>query len=79
MLNKVINFLYNFDVIGQNPKLYIFNKERYKSVFSLVLSLFMIIISTVFIIYSFINYIINERPNVVYTKLMIIMKKEKYI
>ena len=68
MLNKFINFLYYFDQIGPNPKLYIFNKKRSKSIFSLILSLFIIIISTVFILYSFINYIINGRQNIVYTK-----------
>ena len=68
MLNKFINFLYYYDQIGPNPKLYIFNKRRYKSIFSLILSIFIIIISTVFILYSFINYIINERPSIIYTK-----------
>ena len=68
MLDKTITFLYNFDIIGPNPKLYIFNKERYQSVFSLVISLVILIISIAFILYSLIDYIKNDRPNVVYSK-----------
>ena len=68
MLNKVINFLYYFDIIGPIPKLYIFNKERYQSIFSLVLSLLIMILTISFILYSLINYIENDRPTVVYSK-----------
>ena len=68
MFDKAINFIYNFDVIGPTPKLYIFNKERYQSIFSLILSILIIILSLIFIIYSIINYIENDRPNVVYSK-----------
>ena len=68
MLDKTITFLYNFDIIGPNPKLYIFNKERYQSVFSLVISLVILILSIAFILYSLIDYIKNDRPNVVYSK-----------
>ena len=68
MLNKVINFLYNFDIIGPSPKLYIFNKERYQSIFSLILSVLIIFLTIIFILYSLINYIENERPTVLYSK-----------
>ena len=68
MLNKVINFLYNFDIIGPSPKLYIFNKERYQSIFSLILSVLIILATIIFILYSLINYIENERPTVLYSK-----------
>ena len=68
MLDKFINFIYNFDVIGPSPKLYIFNKERYKNIFSLIISFIIIIVALIFIIYSLVNYIKNERPNVVYSK-----------
>ena len=37
MFDKIINFIYNFDVIGPSPKLYIFNKEKYKNIFSLII------------------------------------------
>ena len=68
MFDKAINFIYNFDIIGPTPKLYIFNKERYQSIFSLILSILIIILSLIFIIYTIINYIENDRPNVVYSK-----------
>ena len=68
MLNKILNFLYNFDIIGPTPKLFIFNKERYQSIFSLVLSLIIVLVSIVFILYSLINYIQHDRPTVVYSK-----------
>ena len=68
MLQKAVNFIYNFDIIGPSPKLYIFNKERYQSFFSLIFSLLIIIVSIVFILYSIVNYIINDRPTVIYSK-----------
>ena len=68
MLNKITNFIYNFDVLGPSPKLYIFNKERYQSVFSLIISILIILMSIIFILYSLIDYITNDKPTVVYSK-----------
>ena len=68
MSNKVLDFIYNFDVIGPSPKLFIFKKERYQNIFSLVISITIILASLAFILYSFINYIKKDRPNVVYSK-----------
>ena len=68
MLQKARNFIYNFDIIGPSPKLYIFNKETYQTVFSLILSMLIIISSFIYILYSFVDYIQNNRPNVVYSK-----------
>ena len=68
MLQKARNFIYNFDIIGPNPKLYIFNKETYQTVFSLILSMLIIISSFIYILYSVVDYIQNNRPNVVYSK-----------
>ena len=78
MLDKVINFIYNFDVIGPSPKLYIFNKEKYKNIFSLIISFIIIIVALIFIIYSLVNYIENERPNVVYSKSNDIEEERKF-
>ena len=52
MLEKISNFIYYFDIIGPSPKLYIFNKETYKSVFSLIFSLLLILLSFIYILYS---------------------------
>ena len=68
MLQKTVNFIYNFDIIGPSPKLYIFNKETYQTVFSLILSMLIIISSFIYILYSVVDYIQNNRPNVVYSK-----------
>ena len=68
MIDKIINCLFSLDVIGPTPKLYIFNKERYQSLFSLIISLVIIFVSIIFILYSLINYIKNERPTVLYSK-----------
>ena len=68
MLQKAVNFIYNFDIIGPSPKLYIFNKETYQTVFSLVFSILIIILSFIHILYSVIDYIQNNRPNVLYSK-----------
>ena len=68
MLNKFISIIYNLDVIGPSPKLYIFNKERYQNIFSLIISFIIILIAFIFIIYSLVIYIKYERPNVVYSK-----------
>ena len=68
MLDRTLAFLYNFDIIGPIPKLYIFNKERYQSIFSLSISLLIIALSLVFILYSLIDFVKNERPTVIYSK-----------
>ena len=68
MLNKFINFIYNFDIIGPCPKLYVFKKERYQNILSLILSIIIILVSLIFILYSVINYVQNDRPTVVYSK-----------
>ena len=78
MFDKIINFIYNFDVIGPSPKLYIFNKEKYKNIFSLIISFIIIIVALIFIIYSLVNYIENERPNVVYSKSNDIEEERKF-
>ena len=57
MLDRTLAFLYNFDIIGPIPKLYIFNKERYQSIFSLSISLLIIALSLVFILYSLIDFV----------------------
>ena len=54
--------------MGPNPKLYIFNKARYQSKFSLFVSLMVIFLSVIYILYSFIDYFKNDKPIVVYSK-----------
>ena len=63
-----MNFLYKFDILGPNPKLYIFKNEKYKSLFSLLISLIIIFISFIFILYSLIIYFKFDKPTVSYAK-----------
>ena len=63
-----MNFLYNFDIIGPNPELYIFKNKRYKSLTSILLFFLIILFSIVFALYSFIIYFRFDRPIITYSK-----------
>ena len=68
MVNKYKYFLYTFDFIDQVPKLYIFKNDRYKSLFSSISSIIIILSSIIFVIISLIQYFQYENPNVIYSK-----------
>ena len=68
MLAKICHILYNFDIIGPNPQLYIFNNDRYKTFFSLIISIIIIIFSVLFTIFSLVQYFKYENPMISYTK-----------
>ena len=55
------------DFIGAIPEFRILNEARYKSIFSSILSILLIIFSIVFVIYSFDEYL-NQTPKVEYYK-----------
>ena len=59
--------LFKLDFLGIIPQLKIFNNKIYKSIFSSILSLLMIIFSVAFGIYSFIKFI-NQKPMIDYYK-----------
>lgn len=62
------DYLYIFDLLGNPPKLRIFNEDNYKSIFSSILSILLIIASIIFSIYSLIDYLEYKNPVVVYSK-----------
>ena len=62
------DYLYIFDLLGNPPKLRIFNEDNYKSIFSSILSILLIVISIFFGIYSLIDYLKYKNPVVVYSK-----------
>ena len=64
---KIKSIIYNCDFIGLTPQLRILNETRYKSIFSSLLSIFIIIFSIAFASYSFSEYI-KQNPNVEYYK-----------
>ena len=55
------------DFIGLTPQLRILNENSYKSIFSAILSVLLIIFSIIFLLYSFVEYV-NQNPNVEYYK-----------
>ena len=57
--------LYTFDFIGIIPELHIFNYNRYKSIFSSINSIIIILASIIFAIYSLIDFI-NQEPLINY-------------
>jgi len=68
MSNKYIEILYLFDLLGITPQINIFNKSSYKSLFSSLLSIIILIISFAFSLYSLIEYCKFDNPLVVYSK-----------
>jgi len=62
------SFLYKFDLIGPNSKLLIFKEERYKSIFSSILSIIIFLASVAFAITSLIEYFHYDNPVIIYSK-----------
>ena len=67
MVIKIKPIIYKCDFIGLTPQLRILDETRYKSLFSSILSIFIIIFSIAFVSYSFSEYI-KQNPNVEYYK-----------
>ena len=68
MCSSCKSFFYLFDLIGPNPKLVIFKEERYKSIFSSILSIIIILVSIAFSIMPLIEYFKYDNPVIVYSK-----------
>ena len=68
MIENIGAFLYKFDLIGISPQLLIFNNNRYKSTFSLITSINILLFSIIFAIYSFVQYLKFDSPIIVYSK-----------
>ena len=64
---KPKKILLKCDFIGAIPEFRILDETRYKSIFSSILSILLIIFSIVFVIYSFDEYL-NQNPKVEYYK-----------
>ena len=57
MVLCIKSLLLKSDFIGFTPQLRIFEETRYKSVFSSILSIVIIIFSAAFVFYSFLDYL----------------------
>jgi len=64
---KLKPIIYKCDFLGLTPQLNILNETSYKSIFSSILSILIIIFAIVFVSYSFSEYI-KQNPNVEYYK-----------
>ena len=67
MTIKIKSLLYKFDFIGLIPQFRILEETRYKSVFSSLLSIAVVIFSIAFVVYSFIDYL-HQNPHLQYYK-----------
>ena len=67
MVFKIKHLLLKCDFVGFIPHFRILNEFRYKSVFSSILSLLIVLFSIIFILYSFIDFI-HQKPKVEYYK-----------
>ena len=68
MYKKCRSILYSFDIIGSTPQLLIFNNSRYKSKYSSIISILIILFSIAYTIFSLIVYFKFDNPIVLYTK-----------
>ena len=68
MINKFKKFIYIFDIIGIRPQLLVFKNKIYKTIFSSLISLLIILFSIVYALFSLIDYLKYERPIAVYSK-----------
>lgn len=67
-MKKNENIFYKLDLIAPYPKVKIFSNEKYKSKFSTILSIIIIIISILFSIDLIINFFEYDSPTIVYSK-----------
>ena len=68
MCKNYKSFLYTFDLIGEIPQLLVLNERRYKTIFSSIISIILIIFSIIFSFYSLIEYLKYENPIIAYSK-----------
>ena len=60
--------LFTFDLLGKKPQLRIFNYNSYKTLFSSLTSIIILLICIAFSIYSIVIYSKFENPSVTYSK-----------
>ena len=64
MQNNLKSFLYRFDFIGLVPQFRILNNNRYKSIFSSLISIIIIIVSLSLAFYTSIYFIKYSNPTI---------------
>ena len=68
MVNKCQSILYFFDLVGTSPELYVFNNNRYKTIFTSFLSIIIILFSIFFTLYSLVEFFKYDSPIISYSK-----------
>ena len=68
MIDKCKSILITFDLIGSSPQLYMFNNKRYKSFFSSIISILIILFSIIFALFSIFDYMKFQSPIVAFSK-----------
>ena len=68
MESKFDSILFNLDILGQEPKLNVYGDDKYKTKFSSICSIIVIVILIAFTIYSIIEYFEYKNPSIVYAK-----------
>jgi hypothetical protein len=61
-------FLYTFDLVGEIPQLLVLNERRYKTIFSSIISIIIILFSIIFSLFSLIEYLKYENQIIAYSK-----------
>ena len=68
MIDKCNSLLITFDLIGTSPQLYLYNNKRYKSLFSSIISILIILFSIIFALFSIFDYLKYQSPLVAFSK-----------
>ena len=67
-MSKFKKVLYFCDILGFEPRLRIFGKDKYKSTCSSILSIIVLFLAATFTVYSLIVYFNYVNPSIVYSK-----------
>ena len=68
MIDKCNSLLVTFDLIGTSPQLYMYSNKRYKSLFSSIISILIILFSIIFALFSIFDYLKYQSPIVAFSK-----------
>ena len=68
MIDKCKSLLIALDLIGSSPQLYILSNKRYKSIFSSIISILIILFSIIFTMFSIFDYLKYQSPIVAFSK-----------
>ena len=68
MIDKYRTLLITFDLIGSSPQLYLYNNKRYKSLFSSIISILIILFSIIFALFSVFDYLKYQSPILAFSK-----------